>query len=90
MAEVALTGRRGFKKATMRGGLPVNLKSGRIGLSFNVEGGEIVRLELSVRDLRWLIKGAIHYLRLYRKRVQSPISSGRPSIDGSVVPGQSQ
>ena len=80
-----------YKNATVRCVLPFDLKTGRIALALNMENGDVVRVSISPRSIRFLVESFAFYLRLYRrKRCQSPISSGNPSVSRSVVPGQSQ
>jgi hypothetical protein len=76
-----------FKPATLRGMLPVCPDSDDLGVSFDLADGSIVRLRIPMADVRGL------YRNIYDRRgVQAfhpDSSSGNPSVDGSVTPGQS-
>lgn len=76
-----------FKRATLRGLLPVHAATDTIGISFDLVDGGIVRLRVPMAHLRRL------YANIYDKRGAQAFhpdsASGSPSVDGSVVPGQS-
>ena len=64
-------------------------ETAEMGISLNMADGSIFRFRLSEFDaanLRIYLAEAAQ--RLAVKRAQSPSSSGSPSVDGSVVPGQ--
>jgi hypothetical protein len=78
------------KPAQLRTVLPTDMSRARMGISFNMDNGEIVRMSLSVREAKRVMESLRDEIRRYRHCVHSPISSGNPSVSGSVVPGQSQ
>ena len=79
-----MTGRRrippSFNDATWNGTLPVDVAYGEMGVSFNVENGDVLRLRLPVDSARKLAES----IRDYLDASQSPKSSGIESAPGSI------
>lgn len=72
--------------------LPACHETAEVGIAFeDARQPEPLRLRLSLDDARALCQALLRDQRLWgASGVQSPTSSGRPSVEGSVVPGQSQ
>lgn len=78
-----------YEPVEFRGFAPSCDLTKQVGLSFNRADGTVLRLRLSARDadrLQWVLVDD----QVDRTGDQSAMSSGRPSVDVSVVPGQSQ
>lgn len=75
----------GYKKAEWRGTLPVGGEpEARIGLSFDTETGETVRLSLGLTSARHIIGSLSEYIADYEQRSQSERSSDISSVEGSI------
>lgn len=61
----------------------------RCAISVDLADGTVLRVHLSISDTRFLSTGLAEFVAQVPAD-QSPISSGSPSVEGSVVPGQSQ
>lgn len=70
--------------------LPSCDETREIGLAFNLPDGTVARFRLSLYDAQRLQAALADDHRVSRIGVQSPISSASPSVEGSVVPAQSQ
>lgn len=75
-------------EVALRGVAP-NRRIGRYHLSFTVDGGQVLRLLLTPADAAELADSLQTYLARAACASQSASSSGNPSVDGSVIPGQS-
>ncbi|MFN4328321.1 MAG: hypothetical protein ACK4FF_05540 [Limnobacter sp.] len=71
-----------YKPAEWRCTMPFDAASGRVGIGFNLQEGQTVRLALSVQAIRDVIETLQPYLHL----CHSDISSEIPSSDVSCPP----
>ncbi len=69
--------------------LPSCDQTREIGLGLRLADGTLLRVRLSAHAAN-VIEAALSEDHARRTGTQSLMSSGRPSVDGSVVPGQSQ
>ena len=68
-----------FTQSELRGVLPMDPATERMGLSFNLHDGNIIRLSISKDSAVHIAKIILDYLNLSH----SPMSSGMPSSDVS-------
>jgi hypothetical protein len=69
-----------FVQADWRNTTPIDSETGRAGVGFNLENGEVLRLSLCPQSVRNLVETLLPYV----DRTQSVTSSGIPSIDVST------
>jgi hypothetical protein len=69
--------------------VPTCDNTGEIGLGFDAADGTVSRVRLSLAHAALLLAALLDDQRVVAA-CQALSSSGSPSVDGSVVPGQSQ
>lgn len=79
-----------YPPARLRCVLPSCDETQEIGLAFDLHDGSILRLRLSLADAQGLLCCLRDDHRVAANGVQSPMSSGSPSVEGSTLPTQSQ
>lgn len=74
-----------FTRAVWRGQTPVDVATGRVGVSFHTDAGERVRLAIQPKDIDTMAA----VLADYRSKIgsQSPMSSESLNRDGSPQDG---